>query len=514
MGVETYTVQYLADPSAFVAGARQVEAAVRGVDAAVTDGKKNLKGMFGPAARSASNAARKIGELNAAMTGVAPAAGAATSSMKGLGGAAAGASKKADVFAQLTNGWVTQAMLVAKAWDAAAGALNIYVKASEDAKRHQNQGAQTGLDMRGKAREYATLLHKPEVDDEVMKGLFAVAQAGGSVFDKALQFSSQFEGSVPAGEQKGHITAAQKEALKGEGLAFGNRIGLDEKAAGDLTGVIPQYVDMTKDEKGKPLTTEQGVDKALGQLNAMTAGLMDGRGEITTLARSEVGAAAGMLAAGHVTDHAEMGALAGVASTFSKSASGSGTAVKQMDRLVNESLDEAGEFNKSIGVADAKGDPAKLRVLKAHIDAQRSAAPDPSKFDPKGYLQSKGFHNDTELDSTLAFLENLGVLDQRIEKGRAAAKDGKSVRAANQRYRSSLVGQDRQGRAIKEAGEYEQTRRRQRLAAARNAAYGQLQAEGKIDTFGTNLADGFMDGTINRVKTNTGHEERIDERVW
>lgn len=532
MPTENYTVQYIADPSAFVAGARQVETLVRSIDQAVTASKKNMSGMFGGSSRSATSAAKKIDQLNAAMAGLTPAADAVKSSLTGLGTAAASAGKKTDMFADLTNGWVTQAWLVAKAWQAAAAALEIYSKAAEDAKKHMNTGAESGLDKRTSAgaREYATLLGKNEVDDDVMKRLFGAAQAGGSSFSGALKYGKQFLGSIETGKKKGHIRDGvhvdangrqvyneaddQVKSLEKEGLAFGNRIGLDEETAGDLVGVIPQSVDLTKDEQGNKLTTEQGVDKALGQLGAMTSALMDGRGEIRPLARSELTFAVPAIATGHVRDHAEAGAFASVASTFSKTASSSGTATKQMDRLVNESLGEGGEFLKGIGVADQKGDYDKLRVLKTHVDAQRQASADPSKFDTKNYLQSKGFRNDTEIDSTVAFLDNFEVLGKQIEKGKVGAKNGAAVRQANQQYLTSQTGQAKQAEAIQEAGNYEQTRKRQRLAAARRAAYGQLQAEKKIDTFGTNLVDGFLDGTVNKVNPNGGHEERIDQRVW
>ena len=514
MAVETYTVQYIADPSAFVAGARQVEAAVRAVDAATTASKKNLAGFAGGGARSATNAAKKINDLAAALGGVAPAAAAATASMQGLTVNSARASASTGGLGGILDGSIAKFLALGVAIKAAGAALEIYSKAAEDAKKHLNQGAQGGLDKRDQAREYANLLGKPTVDDDTMKRLFGLAQAGGMDFDEALKFGEQFEGSLPAGKQKGHIADGQKQSLMEEAAAFGSRIGLDAATAGDLAGVIPQYVDLTKDDKGKPLTDQQGVDKGLGQLGALAYGLNEGRGKISTLARSEIGAAASALASGHVSDHAEMGAFAGVASTFTKSASGSGTGFKQMDRLVNEGLGDEGEWLKSIGVADQKGDLAKLKVLKAHIDAQRAAAADPSKFDAKGYLQSKGFRENGELDSTLAFLENVDVLEKRTVEARKRAGDGQSVRASNREFLASQTGQDRQGRAMQEAGNYEQTRRRQRLAAARKAAYGQLQAEGKIDTFGTNLTDGFMDGTINKLKPNTEHEARIDQRVW
>ena len=515
MAVENYTVQYIADATSFVAGSRRVEQSLLAVEAQANKTKAAVSGFAGGGGRSATTAAKNVDKLAASLGAIPGAAGQATQALNGITVSSAGSSKGTGDLGQK----IEQALLgfasYTTAVHVATKALHIFSQASEDAKKHLNEGAESGLDKRDKAstREYAGLLGKNQVDDDTMKGLFHLAQAGMMSFDKAVTFGSQFEGSVVAGKDKGHINAAQIAALKDETAAFAGRVGLDEKTAGDLGGVLPQYVDLKHDDQGRDLTDDQGVDKALGQLGALQKGLADGRGEISVLARKELAVAAGSIATGHVKDHAELGAFASVASTIS-SGQGSGTTYKRMSRLVNEGVGPGGDFLKRADVADKVGDFEKLKALKTHVDAQRAAAPDPKAFDAGKYLQAQGFGNDEEVQAAVGFMKEFEVLKTRRDNARKIAGDGQSVRAANQQFRASQSGQSRQAAAIQEAGNYEQTRKRQRLASARKAAYGQLQAEGKIDTFGANLTDGFLDATAGNLHTNTEHEARIDQRVW
>jgi hypothetical protein len=401
-------------------------------------------------------------------------------------------------------------------------ALDAMGDAAVKAREFQDQGAQSGLDQRGKAREYATLMQKEGPDDEVMSRLFGLAKAGGYKFDDALKYGEQFLGSSPAGVQAGHVTPDQLTKLESEGAKFANRIGLDPATGGDLAGVIPQYIDLTKDKNGNPLTTDQGVQKAMGQLGALHYGLNEGRGKITTLARSEIGVASAAMAQGRISDHAEMGAFVGIASTFTKTASGSGNGFKQMDALINRSEGDEGEFLDSIGVSAARGDRAKLQKLKEHIDATRAGSADPSSFDTGKYLASKGFGSREEKSSTIGYLANLDVLDKRIARARALSESGQGVIDANRQYGFSLEGQNQLGDAAKEKAEYDQTRAHQRTVVTRKFALAQLRDEGKIDTTASNFkdwADDFVANGYNSIKVKdwSGDQNsmatRIDERA-
>jgi hypothetical protein len=403
-------------------------------------------------------------------------------------------------------------------------ALDAMGESAAKAREFQDEGGQAGLDKRGKAREYANLMQHNGPDDEVMSRLFELGKGGGYKFDDAVKYGEQFLGSSPAGVQAGHVTPEQLARLETEGAKFANRIGLDPATGGDIAGIIPQYVDMTKDKNGNPLTTEQGVNKALGQLGALAYGLNEGRGKITTLMRSEIGAAAPALAAGRITDHAEMGAFVGIASTFSKSASSPGTNFKQMDALINnaegeEGSDQKGDYLKRIGVTGKHGDLEKLRALKADVDAQRKADPN---LDVSTYLTGKGFGDRASRDSTIGYLANFDVMEKRTIKARELAENGQAVQDASRQFGATLEGQNQLGDAAAEKAAYDQTQKHQRTVVARKFAIAQLRDEGQIDTTGSNWrdwADDFTANGFNSVKVQqwSGDQnamaDRIDQRA-
>ena len=392
--------------------------------------------------------------------------------------------------------------------------VNDLSKALEEARKHLNQGADKGLEMRGKAREMATLLHKNAPTDDVMNDIFKVQLAGGGTFADAVEYDEGFEGALPAGKDAKHVTDAQAEQIKVLGKTFADRVRLDPTTSGELMGSIPQFVDLTRDEKANPLTTEQGVNKFMGTANAIHYGLNEGRGKVSTLARNELGASAGALADGRVADHAELSAFVGLGSNISKGAAGSGTTYNRLSRLLHEGMGDGGEFLKQIGVADQKGDLAKLRKLKEYVDAQRKASADPSKFNTSKFLQSKGFGNDEEVRSASGYMASMPVLETRITNAREKLKDGPGALQANREFMASEEGQHRQGVATGEIGEYMQTKRRQRLQAARRGAEGQLRSDNKIDTAGTIFVDKLWDRTVGTAfQEDYSRQQRNDQQV-
>ena len=467
--------------------------------------KANLKDL-GSGNRGLANVNGKLGSMIPALKAVEAEAAKTQLSLKTLGD---GVPIKVDKGTQSVSGF-GRSMLALHAGmmvvHKVTEALDAMGDSAAKAREFADQGAQGGLDKRSKAREYANLLQHQRPDDEVMNRLFDVGKAGGYKFDDAVKYGEQFLGSSPAGVQAGHVTPEQLKKLEVEGARFANRIGLDAATGGDLAGVIPQYVDLTKDKNGNPLTTDQGVNKAMGQLGALQYGLNEGRGKITTLSRSEIGVASAAMAQGRITDHAEMGAFIGIASTFTKSASGSSFGFKQMDALINRSEGDEGDFLQRSGVADAKGDLAKLRKLKEHVDAQRSTSPDPANFDVGKYLTAQGFGSREEKSSTIGYLANLDVLDKRAAEARKRADNGQDVIDANRQFSTSLEGQNQLADAAAERAEYDQTSKHQRTVVARKFAVAQLRDKGELDTTDSNFKDWGEDFILNGFNTLKVHQ--------
>jgi hypothetical protein len=389
--------------------------------------------------------------------------------------------------------------------------------AAREAREHANAGAEKGLSQRDKAREYANLVGADGPSDAVMAQLFDIGAAGKMGLDDAIKYGEQFRGSSPAGLQKHNVgdgirpgeTQAQYEArvepitkgIEQEGAKFSARVGLAPETGGDLAGLVPQY-GRTPDAA-----------TAAGQLAGLAYGLNEGRGKISTLAKGALAAAATMVnpeqggSESRVKDLTEMGAIAGVASVGAKTAASAGTKVLQSDRLLQKLAASDDPEVKALGIGD--GD--------TYVDALRKAAPVLTAPGARKWLRDHGFKAVTENDAGIAMARNLGVLDQRIARGRGIAANGPAAMAQNEAFAKTLTGQNREAELVGEKGLFDQTKDHQFLTAARKAALGQLQQEHAIDEFGPNVADKLSDAVFaipNMLSGDPGSRQgRIDDRA-
>ena len=326
--------------------------------------------------------------------------------------------------------------------------------------------------------------------------------ASGLKPEEANKFLEQFEGSIPAGRQKGNVLgvvgkdgltrekqeAFEKEMAK-EGAAFGARIGLAPDTAGDLAGVVSQYTKLNK------------VEDFAGQLGSMAYGLNEGRGKISPLARSELGAAGNLVGSEHMKDLAELGAWVGVASTVAKGAGSSGTKVNQADALLNTAEGKGGyKYLEKIGVTKQSGDLEKLRVLRDDLVRNGGA-------DWNSYLKSpdRGFGNKTEVAAAVAMAKNFDVLEQRTAEARRRHNNGAETIALDRDFLGkTITGANRQAEASAAAADFVKGKPGESVAVARKFAEARLKARGEIDTRDTNRDDGAWDATLGGIATKIG----------
>jgi hypothetical protein len=488
---DKYTITY--DTSSAIPAAKNVDTLTKSVtqcDAAVTKSKTTFSGFAGGAARSAAGAETKVRSLGDALDELPPKANAAKESLKGIG-AGAKAIEPSIV------GLVT-------AFAALRGVEDVFEaigKGINDARLNMQKLAEDALKTRDAMRELANLQGHAGPDNAVVGNALLLGMASGLKGDEAEKFLSQFEGSIPAGRQAGNVMGtvgenglteeAQKKfekELAMTGAAFGARIGLDPATAGDLTGVVAQY------------TKLNSAEDLAGQLGAMSYGLNEGRGRISPLANSELGAAGNLVGSKHMADLAELSAFVGVASTVARSAGSSGTKVNQMDALLNTGANKKDyDYLKNIGVVDQKTDLEKLRVLRA--DLLKNGGDDWN-----GYLLSKGFNEKTERAATVAMASNFEVLDQRVTRARQETKNGGAVIKANKTFlETEITGANRQGEAALAASAFVQGTQAEHATVARKFALARLQARGigdnadrvafgeAIDTPLTNATDNALD---------------------
>jgi hypothetical protein len=281
-------------------------------------------------------------------------------------------------------------------------------------------------EFRHQLREYASLRKHSGPDDEIVREATKFGKDSATLPEDISPFLTTYEGSATTGREKGNIggmvgqngyTPDQQDALEAKlkvvGAKFSTMTGLDAHTGGDLTGVVSMYARINSE-----------ADLA-GELAGMHYGLDEGRGEISPLARSELGQAGLATGSKRVQNLSELGAFIGIASNVSKMPGSSGTSYNQMSRFLNESgLDNEtqADFIKKSGMGDAKGDFNKLKALKAYVE--KVNPPDVGK-----YLEAQGYGNTTDVRSVVGMMGNVDVLEKRIAKSEQVRMNGNAALA-------------------------------------------------------------------------------------
>jgi uncharacterized coiled-coil protein SlyX len=239
-----------------------------GVDAAATKAEKPLKDLGTGTSAKLRATARAAEAADGKLNALATAAGTAQSALAGVGSTSVKVSGHLGTASGQTDG-LTSAMTRLFGVTAMLAALKKVIgeigKAITEAREAAEKKGDETLDLEEKAREYANLKGRAAPDDQTMGEIFQVALASGMSADDSIKFLEQFEGSVPAGKQKGHITEDMKGDIAKEAAVFAERVGLDAATGGDIAGVMTQYTDLTKDKDGNALTRQQSVEKFAGQ---------------------------------------------------------------------------------------------------------------------------------------------------------------------------------------------------------------------------------------------------------
>lgn len=481
MATEEYIIDYKATDSA-TAITKALAAAVAQLDALVEKCKKDLNGFAAGGAKSAADAKKQVDTLNASLNGLADQTGKVKA---GMDGAATGTDSFGSSMLKMRAATLVMHEVVA-IFQAIGDGLHRAQEKSEELAR-------SNLKLRDSMRELANLQGHEGPDDEVAGNAILLGMASGMDPKESEKFLSQFEGSIPAGRQKGNLGAAGagrdklEKAMAREGAAFSARIGLDAATGGDVAGSISMYSKIDK------------VEDMAGQLGAMAYGLNEGRGRITTLMRSELGAAAQAVGTGRVKDLAELGAFVGVGSTVSKTASAAGTKYSQLDSFLNRQGGPSGDYLDSIGASRAGTDYEKLDIVRK--DLQKNAGTDWDR-----YLAQKGFGSKQERAAAVGFASNFDVLTQRIANSRKIADTGgATVMAENRAFLGrTITGQARQADAAKAAAEFLQGKGGESVMVAQISAEARLRARGEIDTRETERQDAIIDQTTNKIPRNLG----------
>ena len=471
-------------------------------------------------AGAATKALQQVGTGNRAISGLNAKLEATGANLKGATAAAAGTAPALANVGQGAGGKGSGGGSGAGGIGLGVGGVMVagrILGATADASTNQREylagvGGRVG-EFRDSLREYASLRGRPGPDDDIVREASRFGMAAGMKPDEIRPFLTNYEGSAATGRMAGNIggkvgengyTPEQQRALEAQlkvvGGQFAVRTGLDAKTAGDLTGVVSTYKRL-----------DSAADMA-GQLGGMHYGLDQGRGEITPLARGELGQAGSAIASGRVSGLPELGAMIGVASVVSKTAGSAGTTYGQASRFLNETGagdEDKAAFIEASGMGAAKGDFNKLKALRDYIAKVKPA-------DVNSYLEAQGYGNSTDRRSVIGMMGSVDVLEERIAKAKSIAENGQDVLDRNAQNRASVGTADRRGEAKDFNSEVDQGLQMSRLAAARKYALGQLKDPNqpggpRINTWGTYITD--MLRTVATGGSVSGESERIDDRA-
>jgi hypothetical protein len=498
---------------------KKIQAALKALTATATAAGAPLKAV-GTGNRGIGELTGKVKALAGEVKALAAAAAIATPAVAGIGagvklpksGAAGGVGAAGAGAGSGTGGGSLLAYTaIGMGSRAVRSAGKVFAEAEKDHREFLAESAAKSAEFRESLREYASLRSAPGPHNGIVREATKFAKEAGVLPEEIAPFLTNYEGSAATGRMLGNIGGevgkagftkekqAELEAqLKVVGAQFATRTGLDARTAGDLTGVVSTY---------KKLNSH--VDLA-GQLGGMHYGLDQGRGEITPLARGELGQAGSEIKSGRVSGLPELGAFIGVASVASKTAASAGTTYGQASRFLNESgegNEDQKAFIKESGMGAAKGNFAKLKALRDYLEKVKPE-------DANTFLESKGYGNSTDRRSVLGMVGNVDVLEKRIAESQRIAANGKETldkNAANQRQMASV---NRRAEATGFTGEIEIGVMAEKLAQGKEFARGRLMDQNqrggqqlKAKGLGA-MADALY--YVYKFGGETGEEQRIN----
>lgn len=388
-------------------------------------------------------------------------------------------------------------------------------KALKEAREHAEALGASSLGKRDKARQLASLMGETGPNDRVMGRISGVSLASGMSHDESREFLQEFEGSIPAGIQKGNLLEDQKRDVAKAVARSAIRLGLDPKTAGDMVGTIAKDVDLNK-QRGKNGKLMSAPEAAVSQLEATAYGLNEGRGDISVLSRGEIQAAAKAIPSHRIPNRSDIGALVGTASIAgAKSGASAGTFASWWDRGLNRVGDKAGDFLKASGIDKGRDDFEKAHLLRDVLAKEQAASKDPAMFDANKFLAEKGFGSEQDRLALVGMNANIGVLDDRVAKSRAIAADPSIATGKNAAFQNEKSQQWRLAKARTEHAEITQGAKTEDLTIARMSAAASLENEGILNRADQKIADAFKGGfgAAEWAGLKSQQQERIDDRV-
>lgn len=360
---------------------------------------------------------------------------------------------------------------------------------------YAKEAAKDTQELRNMLRELAALQGKEAPTDKVVAETVMARLRTGMTRDEVGAFETMYEGSAPAGREKGNIKPEVEAGLREYGARFGIRKGMDAGTAGDLTGVLAQYGPIADVKAGA------------GMLESISYGLNEGRGNVTPLAKSLLKTAGTMVEEGGKVDNlGDLSAILGVAS-LSASPDAAGTKVLQASRELRRFSDpKRGTALMGLGITPDDDFLTALGKIAPHAAGENGDV----------WLQAQGFNNREGNQGLIQLSQNYDLIMKRKKEADARRTNPDAAMEEDEKFQGSRLYQGRMASAVNDAAKFEKGVKNEGLEIAREMVEPDVaKAQGGLGNRLTNwVSDLGPDGGLRgKIGFQTRRQEMVDKAV-
>lgn len=364
-----------------------------------------------------------------------------------------------------------------------------------DAMKELAEGAS---EVRQEYRELANLHgQSAPTNQELLKGAAFGVKAGMTPVQSA-RFLEQFEGSLPAGLQKGNISRPVAEQVAQVTARTAQRVGMSAGTSGDLAGVIGQFQKI------------ENVDQGATTINQILEGLNLGRGKIEPLAKSFIQLAGSTVdeGMGPINNLGDLAALYGSMSThFGPQRAATYTKIGLRE------LREVGDSDQAKSLAGMGIDPtldgyeAMEKFWKEMEKKEAAGVPIDTALQGWGFNRSEGREAMTHLYRDRESIRERRKLTQ--------AKTSEQLYRQNDEFFTSTAGRTLTQKAVDEASKLDLGMQQEDLNLARMAATTRLRNKGALNSNELIIADKIQElgGATTTIGIPSALEKRIDQEA-
>ncbi len=328
--------------------------------------------------------------------------------------------------------------------------------------------------------------------------------------DEAIGFQSAALGAGASSIGK-DIQAGEFEDLMARAGAFQAMIGADADVMGGLTGMIPSLVG-EKNQSGEQLfgkirQLESIFNPGAGTYSQLSDQLLSTSALTKTGVFKDISDQAALISSFSLTDAAKAGTMTEQFTRATVGSLGRMRGAPIMEGIGDDEIQKQAEYLKGIGATEAM-DPIEIgRLIARELEeARASAGREGRDFNPITHFQSKGYGNDEDINTLMAFAGGLDTFDQKFLPLARAPIDTSGAMTDIRRFQKNDPYADKMRADLAEdAATFQQgAGAPERIEQLRRATFAQMVSEGQAQ----GDYEGYTSGMLGY-----GHQQEIDIRA-